>query len=123
MYQPDEQKKAVAYIEIEFMALALGPKLCDLEVRCLKTSKPIGRIQLELDIKQYQNMEVNLMDMDCTIFGKEDRPLYSQFKVITNNDVPKFSEPTKTVIGGYLKNENETNFKWLHKIEDLLSSI
>jgi hypothetical protein len=44
-------KVPIALLEIEFLALALGPKKCDFDVKNLKNFKSIGRLQFELDIK------------------------------------------------------------------------
>ena len=41
----------MSYISVEFLAVALGPKKYDLEIRDLKSGKSIGRIQFELDVK------------------------------------------------------------------------
>ena len=60
-------------------------------------------------------MGITLMDLNCKLNGHEERPLYSQFKVITNNDVPRISEPTKTLIGRFKKEKAETKFKWVHE--------
>lgn len=57
------QKKSFAYVSVEFLALALGPKRCDVEVRDSKTFKSLGRLQFEIDIKQYQTMGINLMEL------------------------------------------------------------
>lgn len=51
LYQAANPKRPIAYISVEFLALALGPKKCDLEIRDMKTLKSIGRIQFELDVK------------------------------------------------------------------------
>ena len=45
-------------------------------------------------------------DLKCKLNYKEEKPLFSQFKVISNNDVPKVSEQTYTQIGKYKKKEN-----------------
>lgn len=44
--------------------------------------------------------------------GQEERAIYSQFKVISNNDVPRISEQTNTLIGRFKKDKNTTKFKW-----------
>jgi hypothetical protein len=36
----------------------------------------------------------------------------SQFKVITNKELPKVSDPSKSYTGKYKKEKNETKFKW-----------
>jgi len=37
-------------------------------------------------------MEVTMEDLQVKLNGKEERPLFSQFKVITNKELPKVSE-------------------------------
>ncbi len=36
----------------------------------------------------------------------------SQFKVITNKELPKVSDPSKSQIGRFKKEKNQTKFKW-----------
>jgi hypothetical protein len=72
----------------------LGPKRYDLEVRDIKSGKPLGRILFELDVKQYQTMTVGLREMKLSLNGKEERSLFSQFKVISNNNIPRTSDGT-----------------------------
>jgi len=57
-------------------------------------------------------MTVSLKDMKLQLTGKEERALFSQFKLITNNNIPKQSEATKTLIGLFDKEQNQTTFKW-----------
>ena len=57
-------------------------------------------------------MEVSLLELHCKVNNKEERPLFSQFKVISNNDIPKISEQTKTLIGRYKKDKNVTQYRW-----------
>jgi hypothetical protein len=57
-------------------------------------------------------MEVTLQDMFVRLNGKEDRPLFSQFKVITNKELPKVSDHSKSQIGRFKKEKNETKLKW-----------
>lgn len=104
---------------MEFIALALGPKRIDLDVRDIKSRKRIGRIQFEMDVKQYQTMGIVLMDLQVKMNGKEERPLFSQFKVVTSNDAPRISDQTKTQKGRFKKEKNQTAFKWRHTEEDL----
>lgn len=92
--------------------MALGPKLYDLEITASKTGESLGRLQFELDVKQYQTMNVSLCKMQCILNGKEEKALFSQFKIISNNDVPKMSEPTSTLVGRFKKDINQTSFKW-----------
>lgn len=112
VYSPETSVKPIGLVEIELLALALGPKRCDLEVRSIRTQAPIGRIQLEIDVKQYQTLGVTLQELQCHMTGQEERAIYSQFKVISNNDVPRISEQTKTLIGRFKKDKNTTKFKW-----------
>jgi len=83
----------------------------------MKTLKPMGKIQFEVDVRQYQTMCISVDELQCGINGKEDRPIFSQFKVITNNDVPRVSDPTQTLVGRFKKEKNITSFKW-HKNPD-----
>jgi hypothetical protein len=92
--------------------VALGPKRYDLEITASKSGKSLGRLQFELDVKQYQTMNISLLKMQCILNGKEEKALFSQFKVISNNDVPKTSEATSTLIGRFKKDANQTSFKW-----------
>ena len=57
-------------------------------------------------------MNVTLQDMQVRLKGKEERRLMSQFKVITNKELPKVSDPSKSYNGKYKKEKNETKFKW-----------
>ena len=36
----------------------------------------------------------------------------TQFKVITNKELPKVSDPSKSLIGLFKKEKNQTKFKW-----------
>lgn len=60
-------------------------------------------------------MQVVLHELQCCLLGKEERPLYSQFKVISNNDIPRTSEPTLTQIGRFKKDKNQTKLKWFYE--------
>jgi hypothetical protein len=114
-------KKPIAYLSVEFLALALGPKKCDIDIRDIKTLKSMGRIQFEVDVRQYQTMGISLEELHCNINTKEDRPLFSQFKVITNNDVPRISDPTHTQIGRFKKDNSVTTFKWQKNPDDVFN--
>ena len=37
----------------------------------------------------------------------------SQFKVITNKELPKVSDPSRSQIGRFKKEKNQTKFKWM----------
>jgi hypothetical protein len=37
IYSPEKSVKPIGFVEIELLALALGPKRCDLEVRSIRT--------------------------------------------------------------------------------------
>lgn len=63
-------------------------------------------------------MSVSLNELQCSLINQEERPIYSQFKVISNNDIPRTSEPTLTMIGKYKKDKNETKFKWVYETEE-----
>ncbi len=42
----------MAYILVNFLALAIGPKHCDLEIKDFKTEKFLGRIIFDIHVKQ-----------------------------------------------------------------------
>ena len=80
---------------VEFLALALGPKHCDLEVKDYqKNGKTIGRISFDIHVKQTKEMEISLYDLRLKLNGKEEKPLFAQFKAINSCDVPKLSDMT-----------------------------
>lgn len=58
-------------------------------------------------------MTVALEELQVFFNGKEERPLFSQFKVITNKEVPKISERTQTQVGRFKKDKNKTKLKWI----------
>ena len=97
---------------MDLMTLSVGPKKCDLEVRNLKTGKPIGRIQSDLHFKQLQTMQVTLEDLTCKFNYKEEKPHFVQFKAITTNQNPIVSEKLLTQTGKFKKDKNQTKFKW-----------
>ncbi len=66
----------------------------------------------DVHIKQLQNVDITLSDLKCKLNYKEEKPIYGQFKVISNNDIPKVSETTNTTIGKYKKEKNQTVFQW-----------
>jgi hypothetical protein len=41
-------------------------------------------------------MEVRMEEMQVKLTGKEDRPLFGSFKVITNKELPKTSDISMT---------------------------
>lgn len=65
-------------------------------------------------------MKVTLERLKFTINGIEERPLYTQFKVITNKELPKVSDHTQTQIGRFVKTKGLTKLKWDY--EDQLNS-
>ena len=95
------------------MAVAIGPQHCDFEVKDLKQQKSYGRVQFDVNIQQLETMEITLEEMHVTLTGKEERPIFGQFKVITNKELPKVSEHTHTQKGKYKKEKNETKLKWI----------
>jgi hypothetical protein len=97
---------------IEFVVLAVGPKHCDLEVKDLTKGRTIGRVQFDASIHQLETMDITLDEMQLRLNGKEERPLFTQFKVISNKEVPKLSDHSDTFTGRYKKETNETKFKW-----------
>lgn len=66
-------------------------------------------------------MGICIEELQCGVNGKEDRALFSQFKVITNNDVPRVSDPTQTLIGRFKKEKNLTSYKWRRNPDDLFN--
>ena len=48
---------------IEFIALTIGPKNCDFEVKDLRQQKSFGRIQFDVNIQQIEVMEVRMEEM------------------------------------------------------------
>ena len=57
-------------------------------------------------------MVVSLQDLQVRLNGKEERRLQTQFKVITNKELPKTSDISKSLIGRYKKEKNQTKFGW-----------
>lgn len=100
------------------MALTVGPKHCDLEVREYRTRKAIGRIALDLLIKHIQTIEITLNDLVCQLNYKEEKPLFGQFKLVSSRDDPALSEQTYTQIGKFSKEENTTTFWWYSKDDE-----
>ena len=66
-------------------------------------------------------------ELHLSITGQEERPLYSQFRIISNKEVPKLSDHSQTMKGRFKKETNETKFKWEPKkatsLKDLADSI
>ena len=62
---------------IDFLALALGPKHCDLDLKDFRSGRSLGRVQFDVQIKQIQTMEVALYDLQCKLNGKEERAILS----------------------------------------------
>ena len=89
-------QRPFSVLMIEFIALTIGPKHCDFEVKDLRQQKSYGRIQFDVNIQQIEVMEVRMEDMQVKLTGKEDRPLFGSFKVITNKELPKTSDPSTT---------------------------
>jgi hypothetical protein len=48
---------------IDFMALAIGPRHCDFEVKDLRLQRSFGRIQFDVNIQQLETMQVSLQDL------------------------------------------------------------
>jgi hypothetical protein len=63
-------------------------------------------------------MEVRMEEMQVKLTGKEDRPLFGSFKVITNKELPKTSDISMTQIGKYKKEKNQTKLKWEFVVDD-----
>jgi hypothetical protein len=97
---------------IDIMALAIGPKHCDFEVKDLRLQRSYGRVQFDVNIQQIETMEVTLQDLMVRLNGKEEHRLLSQFKVITNKELPKVSDTSKGQIGRFKKEKNQTKFSW-----------
>ncbi len=53
-----------------------------------------------------------MQDLMVRLNGKEERRLLSQFKVITNKELPKVSDTSKGQIGRFKKEKNQTKFSW-----------
>lgn len=47
----DSPDRSFAFIVIDFLALAVGPKHCDIEVIEYKTKKSLGRMAFDIHIK------------------------------------------------------------------------
>ncbi len=45
---------------VEFVALAIGPKHVDLEVKDFLFGKPRGRVQFDINVQQIQTMNLTL---------------------------------------------------------------
>lgn len=76
-YTAKNPHKPFAYLAVDFLALAIGPKQCDFEVRDYKTRRYVGRIAFDISIKQLMMMEVSLLDLKCKLNKKEEKALYS----------------------------------------------
>ena len=63
-------------------------------------------------------MQVSLQDLQVRLNGKEERRLMTQFKVITNKELPKVSDPSRSLIGRYKKDKNQTKFKWIFQKDE-----
>jgi hypothetical protein len=77
---------------LEFVTLAVGPKHCDLEVKDLWMKHSLGRVQFDINVQQVETLELTLEEVLLKLQGKEERPLFCQFKVITSKNMPKISE-------------------------------
>lgn len=97
---------------VEFVVLAVGPKHCDFEVKELYKGKTVGRVQFDVNLQQLQIMQISMDELHLSLTGQEERPLYSQFRIISNKEVPKLSEHSQTMKGRFKKETNETKFKW-----------
>jgi hypothetical protein len=73
---PNKPAKAISYIVIDFLALALGPKHCDVEIKEFKNGKSLGRLQYDINIKQLQNIDITLYDLKAKLNYREEKPLY-----------------------------------------------
>jgi len=63
-------------------------------------------------------MELTLHSLEVKLFKKEDKPLFSQFKLLTNNQPPVIGDRTETKVGTFKKDKAITSIKW--KNEDSL---
>ena len=84
---------------LELITLAVGPKHCDLEVKDFRMARTLGKIQFDVSVQQVETLAITLDEVLVKLQGKEERPLFGQFKVITNKDMPKTSEKTTSVVG------------------------
>jgi len=108
---------------VEFVVLAVGPKHCDFEVKELYKGKTVGRVQFDVNVQQLQTMQICMEELHLSITGQEERPLYSQFRVISNKEVPKLSEHSQTMKGRFKKETNETKFKWELKKDTIIGDL
>lgn len=76
MTNANKQSKAISYLVIDFLALALGPKHCDVEIKDFKNGKQLGRINFDINIKQLQTIDITLYDLKAKLNYKEEKPLY-----------------------------------------------
>lgn len=103
--------------------LAVGPKHCDFEVKDLYKGKTVGRVQFDVNVQQLQTMQICMEELHLSITGQEERPLYSQFRIISNKEVPKLSDHSQTMKGRFKKETNETKFKWEPKKAESLRDL
>lgn len=76
--------------------MAIGPHRADLEVKEYKSGKTLGRVQFLIHIRQLQQLEVALQDLQIKLNGKEDRPLFAIFRTRGNDERPCESDQTPT---------------------------
>ena len=108
---------------IEFIVLAIGPKHCDLEVKDIKHGKTVGRVQFDVNVQQLETMEIVMDELQVRLNGNEERPLFSEFRVITNKEMPKHSDHSSTQVGRFKKETNQTKYKWETKKRESLDAI
>ncbi|TNV86417.1 hypothetical protein FGO68_gene3402 [Halteria grandinella] len=105
-------KRPFSVLMLQLITLAVGPKHCDLEVKDIRFEKTIGRIQMDINVQQFELIEIHIDELLVSINGNEKRPLYSQFKIINDQDMAKKSDKTTTIVGQYNFEMDETKFKW-----------
>ena len=91
------------------LTLAIGPKLCKLELKKYKNEQVLGRISFDFHMRQVDNLEIILQSLTARLNGKHDVPLYVQFKG-NSSDFPVSSSRSVTSAGRYYKNKNLTQY-------------
>lgn len=62
-------------------------------------------------------------ELQVKLNGKEERPLFGSFKVITNKELPKTSDHSRTQKGKYKKEKNQTKLKWTFSDSEFMPSL
>lgn len=99
---------------IDMLALALGPKQYNLELREFQSMKIIGRLQFEVDVQQIQLIELRLRDLQVKINKREERPIYASVNSISSGDLNIASDSTSTQKGKFYPKFNHTIMNWVY---------